>query len=348
MLEYEIGPCRPDELPALADLTNRVFRVKRGGDMSREYPLLFDPANAANLRVARRDGVLVSHVGICLRDVVILGARIRVASIGAVATDPAHRGGGLATRLMDDARNHAIAGGASLMLISGDRGLYKRLGYVETGVFEAYTIPSGPVSPDVMASSFRNEDLPALIRLYQSEPVRFLRPASDWGKVLEAGMLMNQPADLHVIRRGAEVLAYAAVQRPAADHRVVRVREVAGSRSALAAALPGIARGYGLGAAETIHRPDDAEWRLLAARNGWEARPCRFTGTVGIIDPPRFLAAVRPLLEERCGGPIPAPPADTSTLTRALFDAEPPPGEFTDALRTALPLPLLWYGFNYV
>src|SRR5262245_42023054 len=99
-------PCRREELPALARLTNRVFRPS-GGDMAAEYPLVFQEENREQLRVIDRDGELVSHVGICLREALILGIPLRVASIGAVCTDPTCRGAGLASRLMEDVRAHA-------------------------------------------------------------------------------------------------------------------------------------------------------------------------------------------------------------------------------------------------
>src|ERR687888_292012 len=100
-MDSDPRPCRPEELPALLRLANRVFRP-RGGDMGPEYPLEFNEANAENLRVIDRDGEIVAHVGICLREALILGVPLRVASIGAVCTDPTCRGAGLASRLMAD------------------------------------------------------------------------------------------------------------------------------------------------------------------------------------------------------------------------------------------------------
>jgi len=122
MEDYQFGHCRVEEIPELVALTNRVFRPGATGDMGREYPILFDPGNAVNLRVAWCGGRVVSHVGISIREAAIMGARLRVASIGAVATDPEHRGRELASRLMEDARRRALEEGCSLMLISGGRG----------------------------------------------------------------------------------------------------------------------------------------------------------------------------------------------------------------------------------
>jgi predicted N-acetyltransferase YhbS len=372
-VEYEIGHCRPDELFDLVDLANRVFRAGRPGDMGSEYPLVFEAPNAEQLLVARGGGRIVSHVGVCLRDATLLGAPVRVASIGAVATDPEHRGQGLASRLMELARRHAVERGASLMLISGHRGLYHRLGYVEVGSFLTSTLPAGDPDPAVAVTPFAEDDLPAVVSLYQSEPVRFLRPLEDWHKLVAASMLMNQPADLLVLRQGNAIVGYAGVQRPSPSRPgPARVREIAGSRTAMAAALPGIARQYGCEAAELVTWPSDAEWRSQAALRGWNWSLTPFPGTLGVIDPPRFLGAISPLVEERLGTDLRLEPAGEGArlhaggesvtldsmgqLTALLFGGDTPearavpelPAAVRAACDVAFPLPLLWYGYNYI
>src|SRR5437588_6587966 len=99
-MPYEIGPCRPDDLPELGELANSIFRSDGSGDMVAAYPLLFCERNCDHLRVARAGGRLVAHVGICIRDALILGAPVRVASIGAVGTTREQRGQGIASELM--------------------------------------------------------------------------------------------------------------------------------------------------------------------------------------------------------------------------------------------------------
>jgi len=376
-MEYEYGACRAKELPGLVELANRIFRAGGEGDMAREYPLVFEAQNLENLRVARHGGRIVSHVGICFREASILGARLRVASIGAVGTDPEHRGHGIASRLMEDARRRAVEQGASLMLISGGRGLYHRLGYVEVGAFERTTIPAGDVGSGYLIDALGTEDAAAVARLYQREPVRFLRPLSDWRKLLAAGMLMNRRADLVAVRRGETMVAYAGVQQPAAGRAsdapsTLRIREAAGSRAGLAAALPGIARRYGLDRVEVILCAEDLEWRAEAAARAWLRRAESFPGTLGIIDAPRFLRAVKPLIDERSGAGLEVLPDGAGALltcrgesarldsmgqltavvfggetgeARALPDLSP---GLRSALTEALPLPLLWYGYNYV
>jgi predicted N-acetyltransferase YhbS len=376
-MEYEFGHCRLEEMLDLVQLVNRVFRAGREGDMGEQYPLVFDAGNVENLRVARQGDRLVSHVGLCIRDAAILGARLRVASIGAVATDPEHRGRGVAGRLLEDARRHAVEQGASLMLISGGRGLYHRSGYVQVGSFQSYHVPAGEAHPEWVVTPFEEDALPALVTLHQSEPVRFFRPMEDWRKVVAAGMLMNRPADLLVLRHRNAIVAYAGVQRPAPSRTgdpaaAVCIREIGGSRSALAAALPGIARSYGAESAEVMIYPTDAEWRAQAIARGWRWSLVPFPGTLGIIEPGRFLRSARPLVEERAGMDLEMEPSGEGArvsargesvlletkgqLTALVFGGETEearavpelPPAVRSAAGNAFPLPLLWYGYNYV
>lgn len=368
-MQAEIGPCRPTELPQLQELANRVFRPE-GGDMAREYPLLLSPENAEHLRVARVDGRIVAHAGLCLREVSLMGARVRVVSVGAVCTDPAYRGHGLASLLMEDASAHARKCGVGLMLISGGRGLYRRLGYVRAGSFPCWRVPAAPPAAQTGLELRRGgpDDLPALARLYQAEPVRFCRPRRDWESVLGAGMLMNQPAELWLALRNGSAVAYAAVQRPRGAEAPVRVFEAAGDRSALPALAGAAAHSAGSASAEVVLGGAHAADRPA----GMDRTEIPFPGTVGVTDPGLVLSAVAFLLRERAGETVHLLPegrgavlraggesvrlAGMDALTLLLFGAitedaarlPPLPIGAQAALDNVLPLPLPWYGYNYV
>lgn len=373
-MTYEFGHCRVGELPELVALTNRVFRSGRPGDMGAEYPLVFNERNVENLLVARAEGRIVAHVGICLRDATILGAPVRVGSIGAVATDPAHRGHGSASQLMALAREQAVRSGASLMLISGLRGMYHRLGYVQVGDFRNYSIPAAPATADLEVNVMAEGDFGAVVRLHQCEAVRFLRSRDDWQRLLSAGMLMNHAADLLLIRKRGIPVAYAGVQTPGLPQdptRPVLVKEFAGCRAALARALPGIAARYAAPAVELIASASDSSWTAAAAP-GWAGATLPFPGTLGVIDVPRFLAAIAPLLDERAGASLRLEPdgdgarlqaagetvflEKAAQLTALIFGGNTEEARAVPSLSPsvqavvgeALPLPLLWYGYNYV
>lgn len=363
---YELttaAECDPAEIRALV---NRVFRSRRPGDMVAEFPLLYDPENRPNLHVYRTGTGPVAMVGVCYREACLGGCLVRTAFIGSVCCDEPHRGNGLATRLMGIARESALCRGASLMLISGLRGLYRRLDYVEVGAFERWTAPAAP-GPSRLAT-FAGETGPApLAALLRAEPVRYLRCPEDWGQVLAAGMLMNRPGEL-LLGEGA----YAAVQkRQAAEPAgLMQVHEFAGDRGLLVRELPSAAGERGFAGVAVIARTDDAAWAIPAQAAGWRPEPVPFAGTLGIIDVPRFLAAVSPLVHERGGADVRLLPAGGDSVAElraaaevvrvgtarelaclvfggASADAASAP-EVPPAAAQVLPLPLPWYGFNYI
>jgi len=361
-------PCPPGDLDQLVGLANRVFRP-HGGDMRREYPLLFDPENLENLRVVKLDGRIVSHVGLSIRDASILGFPLRVVSVGAVCTAPEARGRGFATALMQDAVAHSRANGCSLMLISGSRGLYHRMGAVNLTAFLKCRIPANsvpPVAGAIKVSPAEEKDIPLLSQLYQREPVRFHRSAEDWHKLLKAGMLMNHEADTFAAYDSRSLAAYACVQRPTSDSPP-RIGEYAGSRAAVRLMIPWIAKHYSAGSVEITLMPRDVEMQVLLQNEGAAFEHQPFGGTVLIIDVPAFFAALRGLVKERVGGPLEIS-TDENRVTFRLGDEETswaPPSEITtnvfhgppnnektnslhEALRLIFPVPLLWYGLNYV
>lgn len=378
------GPraCNPSELGQLVRLANQVFRPN-GGDMESEYPLVFGKENLSNCRVIAEDGQIVSHVGVSIRDASILGCALRVASIGAVCTHPDYRGKGHASLLMEDARTLALGEGAVLMLISGGRGLYHRLGYVNVGEFHRFRaaadrLPALPSGLHLAACG--PEQIPALVDLYQRRPVRFIRPADDWEKLLAAGMLMNQPADCLGIFEGTHLIAYAATQRPERDGSgrpsVPRVAEYAGAEALLFECLSSIAAWYGAEAVDVAIMPgsQDLPWRLRQA--GAEEQTVSFPGTLGIIEADGFFVCIHDYIRERLGAAadeILLDPRESagvcfrlgdesyeleslSQLTALVFggtteearNVPPPPPRIGRVLQRLFPLPLLWYGYNYV
>ncbi|MBW3625531.1 MAG: GNAT family N-acetyltransferase [Armatimonadetes bacterium] len=210
-------PLPPGRIEELVRLTNRVFRA-RGGDMGREYPLVFDPDRPEGMRVILEDDKIVSHVGVAVRDASLLGVPLRVASIGAVCTDPEYRGRGFAGALMEDATAFALQQKCQLMLISGDRPLYRRLGAVRPGRFTRIEVAVADLPPGYSLDRAGEADIPELIRLYQREPVRFLRHPDYWRRLLYAAMLMNSPADCWLVLDREDSMANLALQRTAGDH----------------------------------------------------------------------------------------------------------------------------------
>jgi predicted N-acetyltransferase YhbS len=317
---------RADEWPSLNELVSTVFRPT----MFESYPQLFNEENREHLRVVAEDGKIVCHVGMTQRSATLAGCAVEVACIGAVATDEAYRGRGFASAAFQDCCDLAAAAGVDLMLISGGRGLYTRVGCRRVGAYWDYVLDAVPGSAasasegagDYALAPLAAEHLPAVAGLYQAEPVRFLRPPEDWARAFACRVVMAGKSDFWGLWAGETLVAYVIAHpprtpRPEGAPAIVRVVEYAGDRVAVASALPRLLARY---EAEHLRLPvadGDAALRAHLRRAGSEGMPGTAWGTLRVINFPQLMERCRPLLAERLGG----------RPARALrFSADAPPG----------------------
>jgi predicted N-acetyltransferase YhbS len=306
---------RPDEWGQLNAVVSAVFRPEMFGD----YPQLFNEANRENLRVVADDGQIVCHVGMTQRPASLAGCRIDVACIGAVSTLPAYRGRGFASQAFQDACTKAAADGVDVMLISGGRGLYTRVGCRQVGLdwscqlspAEAERLGAVPAVAGLAGAALipaGRERIEAMRALYQREPVRFLRPREDWEMALDCRVVMNTVSDFWSLADGETMLAYLIVHSPDRirrrgpdEPRLVRVVEYAGERGAVAAALPRLLAHYGAGRLTLHVQGGDVALPALLAGAGLTLAPAAASGTLRVINFPQLMERCRPLLAERIG-----------------------------------------------
>ncbi len=141
-------------------------------------------------RIIAVDGKPVSHIRIIYDHLSIYGVRIKTASLGGVCTDPEFRGRGIATRLLDSCIDEATRAGAKLLIISGDRGLYLRAQAAIAGpVWETRIVrrEHGDSEQALTVRAAGIDDAPALSRLHQAEPVRYVRSGDFFARMLRHG-----------------------------------------------------------------------------------------------------------------------------------------------------------------
>lgn len=300
---------RPGDVERLKILSDRVFRpgLQPGTGMGAEFPLLFHPDNAANLYFAADGGDPVSLVATYKSAMAINGSRLDVLSIGSVATLPEYRGQGIATRIletvMDDARPHH-----PLMLISGDRGLYLRLGCVFFGSLVRARVGAedirdhrwtlGEAEPDAEAAAQAHA-------LHRAEPYRYLRTPGEMKTLLAAirsPRYRNRPTptQLWFADSDGEPRAYLVGVR-SRDGRQYDVFEWGGDRGAAVALVRKAAWAAGAPEGVLYLQPDDQTGvRCVRAAQG--AAECTVNqGTVKVLNPEGLLAAVEPLIHEKTG-----------------------------------------------
>lgn len=328
----------PEETGELHRLITDVFGT---GDMPAdqvpdEYPLIFRDKDADSRRVICVDGKIVSYVGLHIRTAVFFGCEIKVGSVGGVCTHPAHRGRGLATILMNHCESFMRDAGIDLVIVSGERGLYRRLEYELAGSVSVYRIlaDSAQNNGGYAIRDATQADLSQMARLYQQLPVRFRRPLEDFRIALDA-IWMDRVIDQRhalVAERGGALQAYltytvddsgedSGVSDPAAtvgqpsfllDGESIGAVSV-GSRIANefaggAGAILALARAAaGRAGAPHFDLSVAGAYRELLSECDSQGYPRHVThqpGTFKLLAPSRFLAVIKPLLIERAGADI--------------------------------------------
>jgi len=198
-----------EELPLVEKLSNTVFRtrVDDGQTMFQEFPDLFSVENIENVRIVVEDGIPVSNMNYLIRPVSIYGCTINTASLGAVATLEKYRGRGYASALLDDCIERMSNQGAHVLLISGDRRLYRNVGSVPAGLmynfsinsdnnlkvdlsdFEQYTIRK------IDIENCSNYDFYKLVKLYRNENIRFIRGFDEFKRLLSSRKHLRKITD---------------------------------------------------------------------------------------------------------------------------------------------------------
>ena len=371
-----IRSLHPDEFPQLDALLSDVFRPT----LVEEYTHFYTRKNSGNFRVVVKNGQVVSHIGTLRRYASILGCTVRVASLGGVATYEKHRGKGYATALLEDTERFCKTDGGDFMLVSGYRKMYHRYGCRYVGRDWNYKITAVQartiIDERIEISIAKPDDLSTLSAVYQQEPVRWLRPPSDFEYAL-TGFIMNQEAYLLTVREGGLLQGYVILQKvKKQDKGQIKVLEFAGDRKCLLGALGQLVQNFELEAINLHVMGWDRILRKLLKERDLQGTPANTSGTVTLINFPQFMDRMRPnfievvgetasdglIFYERGnekifsygGDQVIAP--DRGTAVELIFGTRERKeekllqsgGQAGEILREIFPIPGLWYGLNYV
>ena len=322
-----------DETDELHRLVTDVFGSSEmpGEQVPNEYPLIFRDKDEECRRVICVDGKIVSYVGLHIRTAVFFGCEITVGSVGGVCTHPAYRGRGLASVLMNHCESFMRDAGVDLVIVSGERGLYRRLEYELAGSVNVYRVPadSGPNTHDYIVREATEADIGEMARLYQQLPVRFRRPLEDFRIAVDAiwiERMIDQRGAL-VAERDGRLAAYLTYtvddsggETGASDQTVTRAQpsfprkressvkvsvsnRIANEFAGGAGAVLALARAAGrrAGASHFDLTVPGAYRELLSEcdRQGYSRKTGHQPGTFKLLEPSRFLAGIKPLLLER-------------------------------------------------
>jgi GNAT superfamily N-acetyltransferase len=194
-----------DMLPALR-LLESVLRD--GRPIAPEYPLIFGRGHAGQVVALSEGEDVVSACTVLPRDFVTPQATLRMGLIGSVATDPAFRRRGCASRVLAAAERALEAQGCVLSLLwADDPRWYLARGYHPVGCELDWGLPGAleeRLPEPIGVRPAAQADRAAIHALYTEHPVRVDRGAHE-----TAALLSCPSMDVLVRERDGAVVAYA-------------------------------------------------------------------------------------------------------------------------------------------
>ncbi len=364
---------KPEEYDEMLELVKLVFRA----DLGERVPLLYNPENIENLRILKVNGRIVTHIGVSIKEVSILGCRTKVGSIGSVCTHPDYRRRGFATMVLEDIIRKLEREGVTVMSVSGGRGLYQRLGCRYVGkrlIFNINRSDIGkfpPLYPVELVPYEKERHLREIAFIHQGEPIRFWRPLEDFEAILSV-------VSVSVICRDGRPVGYMQVNIRRDDTGEVRcnVGEFAGSRLALISAVKLLFENYGLTELSLGTLPQDTELTLILEEIGLKPNISNLGNTMRIINLPLLMDHFKPYIRQRVSTKVAEQlkvgrekgkylfqlgderflVEDEASLVKMVLgtpDEEerrimPRKGKLARVLREIFPFPFVWPGLNNV
>jgi len=364
---------RPEEYEKTLSLAQSIFT---GADLARDFALEWNPANCENLRILLVNGEPVAHVGFSQREAVLLGNRVTLGLIGGVCCRPEYRNRGFAGACLQDCIAQLTRRGVTLMPVSGRRTLYFRHHCACAGVQYQATISREklPARPPegVSVRPYAKEMLDDLVRLYQREPIRYVRSREVMALLMERG-----PTEVVFVgdRPAAYVKSHGTRQADDGS-RHLSLYELTGPRDLLVAALPALAERENLDriVLAPLYGTDEAVRLALASLGVAVERSETLGGTVRIVHFPLLMEQMAPYFRERLGedferliyyeqdgkfvfgfGRERFELKDRTDLALFLLGPqqsqdtiEPPDGPLGDVLRAVFPMPYVFPGNDSV
>jgi len=336
-----------------------------------------------NLSIVLEDGQSISHVGIKEREAVICGCTTMIGCIGGVATKSDYREKGLATRLMKLAARKIDEDQGDIMLVSGDRGLYRRGGCVAAAPTYRLNVTRADAEklddPRARLVPYEEKNLLSIISIYQKEPVRFHRTREEFRALLER----RTPApfwtktDIFTLHDDHEILGYIVTQGPRNEGRgkgsVRAIAEYAGDRKTVADSIKLLFAEYDMEKLLLLIPEHDRDFLRILRQSGIQGRKGNLSGhTFKIINFPRLMDRFAPYIRERVGKDRADSlrfaqegdkfgitykqerlELDGESLVKLIFGTHDkderditPAGEMSELLQALFPLPFLWPGLN--
>ena len=212
--------------------------------MAKDYALEWNVGNSENLRIILIDGEPIAHAGFSQREASILGNRVTLSLIGGVCCHPDYRNRGFATACFQDSIAQLTRRGVTLMPVSGHLSMYYRHHCACAGVQYQAAIPKDKLPsnpPDgVSVRPYSKEMLDSLVRIYQREPIRYIRSKEVFAYLMEHGFLRGTTKVIFVGDKPVAYVKLRGVHQSDDGPRSLSLYELTGPRGLIVASLPAL------------------------------------------------------------------------------------------------------------
>ncbi|MEK5038300.1 GNAT family N-acetyltransferase [Sporosarcina sp. FSL K6-3457] len=215
----EIRRLKADEFEQAIQLADQTFRDQEHTSMGQAFPHVFSTELGQSFGAF--DGeTLVSFMGLVPATLQIGSATLTVFSIGSVCTHENYRQQGISTKILQEIYRYTDQAAASLLFVSGDRGMYMRNDCYHFGKVSNYTISQTKCDYGGDISQAQSEDIFQIDSIRRATKVRFNSSIWEWRVLLEAGAfpsIFKMKQALYVASRDGVIEGYAVMGLPIAS-----------------------------------------------------------------------------------------------------------------------------------
>ncbi|WP_142413992.1 GNAT family N-acetyltransferase [Hathewaya massiliensis] len=246
---------KKEEFNQVIELINQVFRLSNGHKptMQDEFPLLLRESNVENMIIISNGEKPVSTVNYMHEDILIQGVKVKAASIGAVCTYEDYRKKAYSSKILDRVEEKMFKENIDFALVSGERSLYTRRGFMQVKNFYKYIFKPKKTEMDFNLSEYEESYFPHMVDMYNSKATRYYRTLEEFNTLLNSATipwgnftykkyaLLGKEGSFHW-EEGIKVLGYVIVRViTEKEKKYGEIVEAAGTSEVLSEAFKNIA-----------------------------------------------------------------------------------------------------------
>lgn len=303
----EIRLVETNEFEETIALSNQTFRTKEQISMGVAFPQVFSKELSQSFAAFDKEQ-LISFVGLVPSIIHVGPAKLNVFSIGSVCTHIDYRNQGISSAILDKVLEHAEQADTSLLLVSGDRGLYRRVHCYPFGSVNKYLIDCNTANVNqwlLQYSGTVRESLPAdifhIVNLANAKSVKYETSLSDMYQLLKSegyASIFNMRHKVFVAEKQGKVDAFVVfgIQAGGSSKLKSLVIETGGDSEAILAIIAEVLQKESISQVEfsvPFHEP------LQSFLHGTSFTKRKNGGTIHIVNPNRLIQQLQPYFREK-------------------------------------------------